>query len=234
MYTTQTASCEGKNKSWITELLGGGDQPVLWLKQNKNALYNRYKQECEQSGVKPISLSMFYNGISAVNFRIIAEKAGLCNICTELGAENFIALNELFLQIGKHLKENYMLDKTEELGRRAKSLKGYLLSEIPANLKTHSDCATHCAGLSLSDHPSCGSVSEHQLNYSNCLEKFQLFRDIEETIDMLENSEMKEKLGKIEENMNNYIGHIVRGKYQWEQKCSSNSSNPPSPLMVLE
>ena len=233
MYTTQTASCEGKNKSWITELLGGGDQPVLWLKQNNNALYNRYKQECEQSGVKPIRFSMFYNGISAANFKIIAEKAGLCNICIELGTENFIALNELLLQIGKRLKENDMLDKTE-LRRRAKSLKGDLLSEFSANLKTHSDCATHCAGLWLSDHPSCGSASEHQLNCSNCLEKFQLFRDIEEKIDMLENSEMKEKLGKIEKNMNNYIGHIVRRKYQREQKCNSISSNSPSPLVVLE
>ena len=44
----KTASCDGKNKSWISELLGGGNQPVLWLKQNKSALYDRYKQECEQ------------------------------------------------------------------------------------------------------------------------------------------------------------------------------------------
>ena len=38
----KTALCDGKPKSWIIELLGGGNQPVLWLKQNKSALYDRY------------------------------------------------------------------------------------------------------------------------------------------------------------------------------------------------
>ena len=39
------ASCDGKQKSWISELLGRGNQPVVWLKQNKTALYYRYKKE---------------------------------------------------------------------------------------------------------------------------------------------------------------------------------------------
>ncbi|KAJ7354789.1 hypothetical protein OS493_030207 [Desmophyllum pertusum] len=33
-------------------------------------------------------------GVSAGNFKIMAEKAGLCNICTELGAENVILLDQ--------------------------------------------------------------------------------------------------------------------------------------------
>ena len=41
----KTGPCDGKHKSWISDLLGGGNQPVLWLKQNKSALYDRYKQE---------------------------------------------------------------------------------------------------------------------------------------------------------------------------------------------
>ncbi|KAK3720962.1 hypothetical protein QZH41_006532 [Actinostola sp. cb2023] len=44
----------GKKKSCISNLLGGGEQPVLWLKQNKKALYKRYKKEAEESVVKPL------------------------------------------------------------------------------------------------------------------------------------------------------------------------------------
>ena len=63
--------------SWISELLGGGNQPVLWLKQNKSALFDRYKQECEPLEIRPISFSTFFKGLSAGNFKIMAEKAGL-------------------------------------------------------------------------------------------------------------------------------------------------------------
>ena len=65
----KTAPCDGKHKSWISELLGGGNQPVLWLKQNKSALYDRYKQECEQLEIRPISFSTFFKGLSAGNFK---------------------------------------------------------------------------------------------------------------------------------------------------------------------
>ena len=40
-----TASCEGKSKSWVSELLGGGQKPVMWIKQNRSRMYQRYKQE---------------------------------------------------------------------------------------------------------------------------------------------------------------------------------------------
>ena len=45
----KTVSCEGKKGSWISELLGGGTQPLLWLKKNKAQLYQQYKLECENS-----------------------------------------------------------------------------------------------------------------------------------------------------------------------------------------
>ena len=32
----KSASCEGKKGSWIGELLGGGTQPVLWLKKTRH------------------------------------------------------------------------------------------------------------------------------------------------------------------------------------------------------
>ena len=34
----KTASCEGKKGSWISELLGGGTQPVLWLAKEKQGI----------------------------------------------------------------------------------------------------------------------------------------------------------------------------------------------------
>ena len=36
----KTASCEGRKGSWISELLGGGTQPVLWLKKTKHLCIN--------------------------------------------------------------------------------------------------------------------------------------------------------------------------------------------------
>ena len=42
----KTASCEGKSKSWISELLGGGQQPVMWMMQDSTGLYQCYKEEC--------------------------------------------------------------------------------------------------------------------------------------------------------------------------------------------
>ena len=50
----KTASCEGKKGSWVSELLGGGTQPVLWLKRNKASLYEQYKLECNNTQRKPI------------------------------------------------------------------------------------------------------------------------------------------------------------------------------------
>ena len=59
--------------------MGGGAQPVLWLKHNKSKLYEKYAEESKRNGRRTISRTMFYQGL----------EAGLCNICREYGAENF-------------------------------------------------------------------------------------------------------------------------------------------------
>ena len=150
----------------------------MWLKQNKSALYDRYKQECGQLEIKPISFSTCFKGLSAGNFKIMAEKAGLCNICTELGAENFILVDKLLTRLGEMLRSQGKPDTTPELMSKAKKLKGYLLSEFQANLKIHNDCATHCASLWLSDDPPCGKLAQHQETCQSCLQIFHIIREI--------------------------------------------------------
>ena len=85
----RTATCEGKRKSWISDLMGGGAQLVLWLKHNKSKLYEKYAEESKRNGRRTISRTMFYQGLDAGNFKEVKEMAGLCNICREYGAENF-------------------------------------------------------------------------------------------------------------------------------------------------
>ncbi|KAL9982162.1 hypothetical protein ACROYT_G010973 [Oculina patagonica] len=231
----KTASCEGKQKSWVSELLGGGNQPVLWLKQNKSALYDRYKQECQQLKIKAISFSTFFKGISAGNFKIMAEKAGLCNICTELGAENFIQLGQLLTQLGETLRSNQKPDTTPALITRAKTLKGYLLSEFQANLRTHSNCATHCASLWLSDNPPCGSIMDHQETCHSCLQIFHIIRDLKEICNTVNDPNVVDQITQIEKNLNSYIGHIIRGKYQREQfLIDINKLVPGEAVMVAD
>ena len=231
----KTASCEGKNKSWVSELLGGGCQPVLWLKQNKSGLYERYKRECEQLEIRAISFSTFFKGISARNFRTMAEKAGLCNICTELGAENFIKLDQLLTRLGETLRSKNKTDKTPELISKAKSLKGYLLSEFQANLKTHSECATHCASLWLSDDAPCGNITQHQETCHSCLQIFHLITDMKAVSNQLNDPEVEEEITQIEQNLNNYIAHIIRGKYQREQfLIDINNLDPGKAIMVAD
>ena len=89
----------------------------------------------------------------------MAEKAGLCNICTELGAENFILVDKLLTRLGEMLRSQGKPGITPELMSKAKKLKGSLLSEFQANLKLHNDFATHCASLWLSDDPPCGNLA---------------------------------------------------------------------------
>ena len=86
--------------------------------------------------IRPISFSTFFKGLSARNFKIMAEKAGLCNICTELGAENFVHLDRLLTGLGEILRSQRKPDITPWLMSKAKKVKGYLLSEFQANLKS--------------------------------------------------------------------------------------------------
>ena len=147
---------------------------------------------------------------------MMAEKAGLCNICTELGADNFILVEKLLTCLGEMLRSQGKPDMTQELMSKAKKLKGYLLSEFQANLKIHNDCATHCASLSLSDDPPCGNLAQQQETCQSFLQIFRLIRKIK-CANYSNDPQIAQEVAKIEENLNNYIGHIVRGKYQREQ-----------------
>lgn len=93
------ASCDGEKSSWVSELFGGGKQPVLWLKDGKHHLYEKYKSECSKQGCKPISETKFMAGLSAGKFKEMVEMAGLCNICDEVGARSFENLDTLLENI---------------------------------------------------------------------------------------------------------------------------------------
>jgi hypothetical protein len=76
-------------------------QPVMWLKDGQLHLYKKYREECEKEGRKPISESKFRDGLSAGNFKAMARMTGLCNICDEVGAQNWKKLFELIEMLGK-------------------------------------------------------------------------------------------------------------------------------------
>lgn len=44
----------------------------------------------------------FYEGLQAGNFKELVEMAGVCNICTENGTENFAKLNVLLASLEEH------------------------------------------------------------------------------------------------------------------------------------
>ena len=164
----------------------------------------------------------------------MAEKAGLCNICTELGAENFILVDKLLTRLGEMLRSQGKPDITPELMNKAKKLKGYLLSEFQANLKIHNDCATHCASLWLSDDPPCGNLARHQETCQSCLQIFHLIREIK-CANYSNDPQIAQEVAQIEEYVNNYIGHIVRGKYQREQFLKDiNNLSPGQAVMVAD
>jgi hypothetical protein len=98
------ASCDGKNSSWISDLVGGGKLPVLWLKDGKHHLYDKYKEECCRRGSRPISRTKFLEGLNAGNFKEMVEMAGLCNICDEVGARNFESLDALLSSLDEEIK----------------------------------------------------------------------------------------------------------------------------------
>lgn len=80
-------------------MIGGGKQPVLWLKDGKHHLYEKYKQECSRQSIRPISETKFLEGLNAGNFKEMMEMAGLCHICDEMGARNFESLNALLSNV---------------------------------------------------------------------------------------------------------------------------------------
>ena len=114
----RTASCEGSKSSWISDLFAQNQQPVMWLKDGKSHLYKKYHNECIKLGTKPISESKFRDGIKAGNFKEMAEMAGLCNICDEVGTQNWKKFEELIEmlrnEIAGHPTEDDASAKIEE------------------------------------------------------------------------------------------------------------------------
>lgn len=214
----KTADCKGKKRSWLSDILGGGTQPVLHLKHNKEKLFSMYHKKCEEMGEKPIGRTLFYNGLSAANFHQLTEMAGLCNICTESGAENFDRLNKLAERLELHwLQNNEGRCPIFNIKERAKSLKGYLLGDFANHLTNHDECASHCMEWCLSDKPQCGD--DHINSCLNCNERWQVIEDLHNTVDQLnclseEKDTLKTEIGIIEDNLSKYISHLIRGKYQ--------------------
>ena len=100
------ASCEGSKSSWISDLFAQNQQPVMWLKDEKSYLYKKYRNECVKLGTKPISESKFRDGIKVGNFKEMAEMAGLCNICDEVGTQNWKKFEELIEMLRKEIAGN--------------------------------------------------------------------------------------------------------------------------------
>ena len=65
----------------------------------------------------------------------MAEKAGLCNICTELAAENFIRVDKLLAHLGEMLRSQGKPDLTPELMSKAKKLRVICCQNFSAILK---------------------------------------------------------------------------------------------------
>jgi len=102
--------------------------------------------------------------------------AGLCNICTENGAENFNRLDVLLASLEElWYKANTTECPIPDILLRAKRYKGYLLSDFISNLEIHSECATHCMGWYLSPEPTCSS-KEHPYSCHSCNERCSLVR----------------------------------------------------------
>ena len=169
----------------------------------------------------PTGKTKFYEGLQASNFKEVVEMAGLCNICTEHGAENFNTLDALLAKVEEvwH-KHNTTECPIPDLLLRAKMYKGYLLSDFIYHLENHSECATHCMCWYLSPNPTCSS--NHPLSCHDCNERWSLITEIRQTISSLnvvegEKAILQQQVNKFEESLCQYISHLVRGKHQRSQ-----------------
>ena len=168
---------------------------------------------------------MFFKGLSAGNFCTMAEQAGLCNICTEYGAENFVSL----LSLLENLCLNGIISVAENLNfsKRINELKGYLRSEYSGNLQEHSNCAAHCMKLLLSDQEKAECTEEHQLNCEKCVERFNIISEIRAILEKFNKTDKDccvKQIEQIESNLSTCVGHLVRGKYQ-RMKFTKNVQN---------
>ena len=169
-------------------------------------------------GEKPIGRTLFYNRLTAANFHQLTKMAGLCNICTESGAENFDSLNKLAERLELHwLQNNEGQCPIFKMKERAKSPKGYLLGDFSNHLTNPDEFASHCMEWCLSDKPQCGD--NHINSCLNWNERWQVVEDLRNTVDQLnclseEKDTLKTEIGIIEDNSSKYTSHLIRGKYQ--------------------
>ena len=76
---------------------------------------------------------------------------------------------------------------------------------------------------------------QHQEMCCSCLEIFHLITDRKAVSSQLNDQKVAEEITQIEQNLNNYIGHIIRGKYQREQFLTDiNSLVPGKAVMVAD
>ena len=95
---------------------------------------------------------------------------------------------------------------------QAKILKGHLLSTFMTELQTHSTCPFHCMEWLLNDKPTCN-------NHSQCIQRFTLLDDLNASVyaSNLHVSQKKyyqDQFKQVQEKLDLYIAHLVRGKYQ--------------------
>ena len=125
----------------------------------------------------------------------------------------------LLIQVGIAEKVvDYATNKDNSMNdflTRAKVLKGHLLSKFITELESESNCPFHCMSWLLDESGSC----EYSSECSVCIERFHLFDDINATILSTQLSNDRKayyvkSIHKVQENLQAYIGHLVRGKYQ--------------------
>ena len=120
--------------------------------------------------------------------------AGLRNICTESGAQNFNNLNMLAERLELHyVQNNERQCPILNIKERSKSLKGYLLRDFSNYLKNHHECASQCMEWCLSDKPQCGD--NHINSCLNCNERWQVVSI--EVIDLIASKDCRPKLAKL-------------------------------------
>ncbi|CAB4024464.1 Hypothetical predicted protein [Paramuricea clavata] len=100
------ASCEGKKSSWLSDLFEQKSQSVMWLRDTKNHLYAKYREDCEANGRRPISETKFRQGLNAGNFKEMVQMVGLCNICDEIGARNWECLDNIIDELKNEISNS--------------------------------------------------------------------------------------------------------------------------------
>ena len=270
-------------------MFGQEQQPVMWLKDGKCHLYKKYKDECVKLGTKPISESTFRDGVNAGNFKEMVEMAGLCNICDEVGTQNWNTLTELIEMLRKEVTgispveetqaENdefeedltftknrvTMVDLTDEdteykswsplpvdspvlmikvsvsvpdfsdFLKRCTILKGHLLSNFSSELHTHTTCAFHCMTWLLNEKACC---KNHNQVCDDCAQRYTIFDDLQGTIfasplSISRKYYYQEQVRKVQQQLDIYIAHLVRGKYQRMQFMEEVDGLKPGKAVVV-